>query len=404
MFNRLRPLLLLLTFVISSTAQANSVEAVGRGKILNGDIDKARTLAVNRAKEQASLYAMAQIATTQSIRDGILEIDNLRVNTLAKINNIEILDERIQGEELVVHIRADLKPQQGCADQSKATAYKKTIGLLQWTINAPAAANLGGLHLLTTLLPQQISLAFEKEDHILSLDASGLRLPTLPANYSLNTQAQTELQAITSKLNAQYLLAGRITNLSMESPVSDTDNVLLANPVVDLVNRSGLLPPKDTRYFEADIDLIDSATGTLLQRYHLKTHDSWRLNMHKNIQGIEGFAGQPYGQAVLSEIHGLVNQLSESLLCQPLTANIVRVQGTKAWIDRGSLSGINPGDRLSIARKVQIYDSNMIPVTDLVPTDINLRIDQIEAGRAVGTLSQPSEVANIQAHDLAIGN
>ena len=105
----------------------------------------------------------------------------------------------------------------------------------------------------------------------------------------------------------------------------------------------------------------------------------------------------------MQEISGLANELAKSLACQPLQANIVSTSGASAWIDRGSDAGLNPGDRLSVARRVQMYDAMMQPVTSTEPTNINFTIERTEFGRAQGRLSQPSDIAGIQAGDIVLG-
>lgn len=77
--------------------------------------------------------------------------------------------------------------------------------------------------------------------------------------------------------------------------------------------------------------------------------------------------------------------------------------GTTVWIDRGSDAGLNPGDRLSVARQIKMYDALMQPVTSTEPTSINLVIEKTEFSRAQGRLSQSSDIAGIQPGDIALG-
>jgi hypothetical protein len=50
-----------------------------------------------------------------------------------------------------------------------------------------------------------------------------------------------------------------------------------------------------------------------------------------------------------------------------------------------------------------MYDSMMQPVTSTEPTDINFTIERTEFGRAQGRLSQPGDIAGIQAGDIVLG-
>lgn len=110
-----RLLLLCLTLAIPHVA-AITIEAEGSAPIINNDLDQARELAVSRAREQASLQGSAWISTTQEVRDGILEIDNMRINSLTQLNNIRIIDEYIRGSQLTVRILAEVEAEAGCAN------------------------------------------------------------------------------------------------------------------------------------------------------------------------------------------------------------------------------------------------------------------------------------------------
>lgn len=394
----MRTLLLSVSLIISliTSAQAASIEAIGRSLIENGDIDSARERAVSRATEQASMMALAQIAVTQSVRDGILEIDNLRVSTQTTLGAVELISEKRSGDQLEVLIRAQVNAVEGCADDSEATAYRKPLALTQWTIARPAEANIGRLQSLTSLLPGYLMTQLEQSAHLKLIDARNYRLAT----YNELSQGAALQRARDAKnLNTQYLLTASLDSLSMEADISDTPNVL-----VDLAERTGLKQRENERYFQLSADLIDSQTGDLLQRYRLQTNGRWDAKLQsKQPVNLEQFTQTSYGEAVLQELAGLATELAKSLACQPLQANIISTSGASAWIDRGSDAGINPGDRLSVARRVQMYDAMMQPVTSTEPTDINFTVERTEFGRAQGRLSQPSDIAGIQAGDIVLG-
>lgn len=394
----MRTLLLSVSFILSliTSAQAASIEAIGRALIENDDIDNARERAISRATEQASMMALAQIAVTQSVRDGILEIDNLRVSTQTTLGAVELISENRSGNQLEVLIRAEVNAVEGCADDSEATAYRKPLALTQWTLARPAEANLGRLQSLSRLLPGYLIAQLEQSAHLKLIDARNYRLPT----YSeLSPDAALQRARDAESLNTQYLLTASIDSLSMEAVANDTPNVL-----VDLAERTGLKQRANQRYFQLSADLIDSQTGDLLQRYRLQTSGRWEAALQsKQPISLEQFVQEPYGKTVIQELSGLANELANSLACQPLQANIVSTSGASAWIDRGADAGLNPGDRLSVARRVQMYDSMMQPVTSTEPTDINFTIERTEFGRAQGRLSQPGDIAGIQAGDIVLG-
>lgn len=387
--------LVLLSF---SFVQANaaSIQASGIALIKNGDLESARKRAVNRATEQASLFAMAQIAVTQTVKDGILEIDNLRVSTQTTIGQIEILSQTRRGDQLEVIIEAQVTPIQGCADNNELTAYKKPIAITQWSLARPSEANVGRLQSLAVDLPGYLIALLDKTPHLKLIDARQYQLPF----YSeLSPDADRVRAQAAANLNAQYILSARIESLAMAQIASDTPNIL-----IDLAERAGVKQANNDRFFKLRVDLIDSHNGSLLQRYQLDTQGEWDAPLHTSELGnLNNFAQQPFGKAVLNEIDQFATQLAESLACEPLLATITSTQGDSIWIDKGSDAGLNPGDRLSVARRVQLFNQQMQTVTEVEPTSINLVIERTEFNRSLGKLSQPSDLAAIQPGDIAIG-
>lgn len=393
---RLLILLLTLTFGLTLPAAAATIKATGRAQIDNGDVDSARAQAINRATEQASMMALAQIAVTQTVRDGILEIDNLRVSTQTTLGAVELISEKRSANQLEVLISAEVNAVEGCADESQATAYRKPLALTQWTLARPSEANLGRLQGLSTLLPGYLIAALEQRAHLKLLDARQQRLPTYN---ELSPNAAVQRAQDAAHLNTQYLFSATIDSLAMAQATSDTPNL-----ITDLAERSGLKQPKNQRLFKLTADLIDAKSGDILQRYRLETTDRWTASPQTTQPiSLGKFAEEPFGQAVLSELDGLADSLAKSLACQPLQATIVAASGTTVWIDRGSDAGLNAGDRLSVARQIQMYDAMMQPITSTEPTSINLVIEKTEFSRAQGRLSQSSDIAGIQPGDIALG-
>ena len=394
----MRAILVLLSLILSlaQTASAATIQATGISLIQDGDLESARTRAVQRATEQASLLAMAQVAVTQSVRDGILEIDNLRVSTQTSIGEVRVLSETRSGDQLEVLIEAEITPAQGCADDNSATAYRKSIALTHWTLKRPADANWGRLQSLSTDLPGYLLTELEPSAHLKLVDARQLRL----TDYQEINAAAAQLRAKDgAQLNAQYILSAQIESLAMARQASDTPNVL-----IDLIEKTGLKPRDEDRIFALRVDLIEAQTGDLLQRYRINTSGAWTAPMQSaQATSFSRFSAEPYGQAVLAEIRELAHKISESLACAPLKAEVITAAGSSIWIDKGTDAGINVGDRLSVARRLQLYDAQMQPTTSVEPTDLTLVIERTEFNRAQGRLSMPSDLAGIQPGDIVIG-
>jgi hypothetical protein len=101
-------------------------------------------------------------------------------------------------------------------------------------------------------------------------------------------------------------------------------------------------------------------------------------------------------------IRTISNDIQLQLGCEPLRARITRSRDDLLWIDAGSDSGLQPGDKLRVYRRVTRYDRENRPYFELEATGVELTLEQVQATLARGHLPADSGNLNIQRDDIVI--
>ncbi|SEA89302.1 flagellar assembly protein T N-terminal domain-containing protein [Marinobacterium iners] len=396
-----RLLLLCLTLAIPHVA-AITIEAEGSAPIINNDLDRARELAVSRAREQASLQGSAWISTTQEVRDGILEIDNMRINSLTQLNNIRIIDEYIRGSQLTVRILAEVEAEAGCANGQPPLAYRKTIAIGGFSLARPADASHGNLQGIQQGLATIISQSLQQST-LNVIDRGNLQLM---GNQDQPPQQLSE-GALSRHLNhaqqqqTQFLVTGIIRDLSLHNPAGPRPpNILL-----DTYRRLDFASSKHLRNFVLDLYIFDTFTGQMMWQQPFATAGRWNRPVHEKTGfGSPLFWQQDFGQKVEATLQEISRYIDETLMCEPFRSSITRTEGNEAWIGAGSLAGLKPGDRLSVYRLYTHYDANQMPVSELRNTRQTLTLEDVQPTMSRGRLPADSNTLNIQQDDIVIAH
>lgn len=394
-----RFLLILLLLLLSSPTLAVLVEAEGRAMILNSDLTSARRAAISDASQAASLQAAARIATTQQIRDGILEIDNLSISTLGTLSDVEVVDEWVQGQYLFVRIRARVAVETACPGGSAAEAYRKSAVITAFPLQSPAQANTGGLHRMGQDITDYLSSRFAQHRSLEVHNASQLNLyPNLATapTQMLDDGALTSLQRHTEQMNVHYIISGVVRDLAPHHAQGAREN----NILVDLYNQLDTASLRHMRNFVMDLFIHDAFTGALIHQQQYATAGRWLLREQRADFTSAAFREQEYGQKVRSLLDQVGRDIEQTLRCTPFTARITRAENDRLWISAGQLSGLSVGDRLSVYRRYTHYDAMHNPYSELINTRVTLTLDSVQPGFASGTINSTAGSANIQQDDL----
>jgi hypothetical protein len=388
---RITGLALLLS--LSTLAQAQSMQAEGRAIIVGTDLASARRAAIQDASEQAALQAGAYISVNQQITDGILDIDNLHMASVGKVRNVQLLDEKRQGNWLLVRISADVDTSQGCGNGS-AHQYRNSLAVTAFTLQQPGDANLGSLGNIEQALARGLSQALNLNPRLDALNAGGIRLiddsRSAPTRQLDSGKLHTWLPQ-SGQLGPQYILSGVVRDLSMQNPAVHSEQ----NVIKHWINRAQRQDERYLRSFAIDLFVYDALSGALLLNQQHQTQGLWSLPMEQNTGfATAAFWQQDYGRKTRQLLDKVAQELGDELACLPFRAPISRVANNRIWFDAGTNVGIAKGDRLSLLRIDQLHGNS------LENSSQTLIVDDVQALSASGTLGNDSEVFNIQRGDL----
>mgnify|MGYP000368242381 CR=1 FL=1 len=402
MFKLLFRLTITCLFSLAAQAHAAVIEAEGRALILNKDIVGARQAAIQDASQAASLQAAAYISTTQKIKDGILEIDNMHISTLGLVKNVEVIDEKIIGQSLIVKIRAEVDVDQGCKNGSNNAHYQKTIAITAFPLQRLSDASIGALTNIQSGFATDLSRALNSQKGIEAFNAGHLSLyqqnVETAATRQLSDGALTSVLQQTRQLDVQYIISGVIRDMTLLNPNRKNQPFMLIDLYDRFIDYKG---SQHKRAFIIDLFVHDGFSGALLINKQYQTVGLWNRPVEMQTgYGTAAFWNLDYGKQINKLIGQATEELQQELRCMPFSVRITRTEGNQIWLNAGHNSGLKPGDKLTVYRKSTFYTENMRPNTQLTNTRSTVTIVDVQAGFSVGQLNGQSQQYNIQPDDI----
>jgi len=380
-------------------ASAVSVIAEGRALILDNDLDSAENAAIQDAVQQASMQAAVYVSTNQQVRNGILEVDNMRIATLGRVSDIEILDKKVVGRQFEVRIRAEVNSDTGCSN-GNSNSYRKSVAIAAFPLEHPAQASRGDLADIQYGLGRDLFQRMQGIDYLLPINASNLNLhPNLQtaASRQLDNGALTTVVADSRSLNVQYILSGVIRDMSMVDQRAARET----NYFKDLYNRLDFKSRKHLRKLSFDLFLHDGYTGALLWQKRYDTAGLWHYAPeYRSGYTSAAFTESDYGQKIEMLMGEMNREVAEQLRCRPFSARITRTDERQIWITAGQLDGLSPGDRLTVYRRSTAYTDGLMTQDQLTNTMATAVIENVQPTFATARLSKDSGVLNIREGDI----
>lgn len=395
-------LFILLLFATSNSFASTaprSVEAKGTATLINGDLTNARRLAINNAMEIASLRAAAFVSSNTRVQEGLITESNTRVSSQGLISDVQVIHEQLIGDQLEVFIRASVVSENGCAGGHSQLAYYKHIGFTAFPLQQASHANLGSIHDISTRMPQILARELQAypgfESHVathISLHPDIANSPT----QILSDGTLTNLQRHSEQSNMQFIVSGVIRDISSLDPPQPGE----PNVFAGLFKRLAYSDEKNLRALIADIYIHDAQSGGLLWQNRYRTAGRWERGQEKTGFGSEAFWRQDYGQQVRNTLIDIIQDINSQLQCEPFRARITKASENRLWINAGSLSGLNSGDRLTVYRRFAHYDTLNQPMIEFTNTQVTLTLDAVQPTFASGTIDRLASQVNIQQDDI----
>lgn len=361
----------------SLTSQATWYESSGQAVIRNGDLHQARHAATQEAIKQALLFAGASIQSVQRLTNGLLLDDSIEIRSSGEVENIELIDEKNDGDILTVSIRADIFPQ---TINCRAADYQKSITTAWYPIKHRQQAAVGQLFDFGQEVANKFQRQFNQQAH------STLITRVEPYYLSLNNRGTSAIE-LAKKTNSQYVLLGEILEFST---IETTGNNLMF-----------WQSRQFSRDFTLSLSVFDGNTGEHIFDEQKSMTTSWDFDTHQTIdQSSSQLWQSEFGIQLQSMLQTFTNEIDSTLACIPAYGRVLYVNNDQININLGQQNGVKKGDRLTLFQMNQFFDTagNIHQQYLLHPEAIIVK--QAYTNTAIVASQSGAPLPNIQANDF----
>lgn len=364
------------------SVQAMWFESSGQALIENGNRQLARQKATQEAIQQALLFAGASVRSVQKMANGLLQDDSFEIRSGGEVNSIELIDEIYSDGYVTVSIRADIFPQD---TQCTSSDYQKSVATTWFPIANRQQAAVGAIFDFGSAIPAKLKQRFDQTtQHAVMQSVTPLYVE--PAQMDI----QSQVVRLAHRSNSQYVLLGRVDELSVQTMKQGT------------LDRLAFWEDRyPFRHFSFTAYLYDGQTGSLVSEKQYNIQAPWEFDRFKSVDvNSQALWTSRFGQEVENLLQELAQDVDETVSCSPAYGRVLNVQSEHLQVNIGSDMGVKTGDELTLFQLNQFHD----PVGQLHyqyqihPTPV--RVTQTYPGSAIVVASDGSFLANIQPNDF----
>ena len=373
----------LLTF--SPFTKAQWYESTGHAQVQNGDVSAAKSAAIKDAITQALVFSGARVSSVQTLVDGVLMQDQLKISSHGEIQKIELVSENQYSNKFAITLRLDIFSQTEHCPQSR---FNKFLAVTQSQLNHREQARLGQIFDINKAVSKNIFTSLQKS-----------KMSAVPVAYYKNAikvdkyfsqqhdYSNAQLEEIASRSNAQYVLLSQITNLS----ASDKLNSDYAFWQDESYQRS----------YSIELVLFDGTTYEQLWQNSYHSQAVWPFKKTAIVDvNSDKFWQSAYGQNINNINQSISYDIQAAMACLPTQGKIMHMENGKVVINLGKAHGLKKGQMLSIAHHNYLTDAagNIMPHT--VTTLNAIRVEQLYQQTAIAVSIDDKPLPGVQINDV----
>ena len=392
--------LFLAAFALADTDSLVPIEAEGVAPVEYNDENSARVRAMRNAVQNASVQVSANVHSTQVMENGNLTVDYLRVNSSARVTDIQVLSEGRDGDLYRVRILAKVSPKQICANVM-SNHYRKSVAITGFSMEHPEHATLGHLGSVDRSLAALMVNDLNGRQGLRALSANYMTLyPNTPSAPTQISPRMTLTRAVSAAkdLGVQFVVSGVIRDMAMENPDAPR-----ASGWDKWLKKVGITKAKRTRHFVFDVFVHDGYSGALVFQSRYRTYGLWNEKNNARVGfGTAKYFSTDYGQEVRQLIDQAVSDIQQTVQCQPFMATIAQVSDNRIFVSAGAEAGLRPGDFLSVYRTSQKFDRQGDSFWQIIDTRLVAEVKQVQPYYAVAEMAVGTQRLNLQMDDLVM--
>lgn len=361
------------------------IESSGQAQIINGNINLARQQAVDQATHYAMLKTGMSYTSHQQVTNGQLTADQYDVHQAASTGEVELISERIEGNQLTVQLRVDIFSDP--ALQCMGANTKVAVLIPQTEVKERSQLRYGQLENFGQNISEHLSQSINQTSRsALAHDHSQDRLEM---NSNLHDTMGYRLPSWYSETtDSQYVLTSEITDISTEKSESSFLNFWAEPPI---------------RQFGLTLSLYHGISGERIWRKNYHSQAPWEYERQQKVAtNTRNFWQSKYGTRVDNILNSAIKDLDNLLSCRPVMAQVVARQADRIIINLGRQNGVQVGDKFQIILQKNLPDrlSKLRPLAS--ESNAEVIIDQISEMTATAVLKNQNASYNIQISDIAL--
>jgi hypothetical protein len=378
----------LLLFFMTNSAIAQWYEAQGKSVVMQGDSERAKTLAMENALKKALLVAGASVSSVQKTVNGLLTQNEINIRASGTVNSFELVDETYEGNLVTVTIRADIFPQN---KQCFSSDYRKSLLITRSNLMHREQANIGNIYPLDSKLMEK--LAYKINNEGIYLDTK-LLLREKAQFSRLNNSLQVEaIKSLTMSLSnisdTQYVMYSEINDVSFEQAATNGWSFWQEDVF--------------KRQFSVSLYIYNGSNGESVFSKKYRSSAPWEFGKRQNVDvHSEVFWQSQYGLNIEKVLADMIIDIDENMMCQPTRGKIVQVAGNSLTINLGKRHGVKVGDEFSLLHLGNIITDAGKTYAGFNVSPYTVKVTQVSQQSAQAITIDGQLLGNIQLDDLAV--
>jgi len=372
-----------LTF--SPFTHAQWYESTGHAVIQNSDIPGAKAAAIKDAITQALVFSGARVSSVQTLVDGILTQDQLKISSQGEIQKIELVSENRSSDEFAITLRLDIFAQTELCPQSN---FNKFIAVTQSQLTNREQARMGQIFDINKAVSKNIYTSLQKSK--MSAIPVAYFNKAIKVDTYFNQQhdySNSQLEEISSRSNAQYVLLSQITSLSTSDKLN-SDYAFWQDESYQ-------------RHYQIEFSLFNGTTYEPLWQNSYQSQAIWPFEKTAIIDvNSNRFWQSPFGQSISDINQTLSYDLQAAMACLPTQGKIMHMENNKLVINLGKAHGLEEGQLLSIAHHNYLTDAQGNTMPHTITTLNRIRIEQLYQHSAIAVSINDQPLPGVQINDI----
>ncbi len=387
----MKPFLFVLILVILQTlsyqCQAEWFESTGQAQIRDGDTQSAKARAIEDAIKQALVFAGASVSSVQTVANGLMSQEQIKISSHGEIEHIELVDEVYSGKFVSVTVRLDIFTSE---KQCFASDFKKAVAITQIQLENKEHAKIGQIFDIHKVFSEKLYNEIKNDD-----------MAIVPRPYyknAIDTKSIFEqrfdfnpdfIAQVSKNTDSQYVLISKINDISLGSQ-----------------QNSELLfwqKEQHERFFALEAILFNALTHEILWQKDYSTSGIWRFKKTAKVDiRSRRFWHSDYGLAIEALAGQISLDLQDKLSCLPIQGLIKQINDNTITFNLGAINGVKKGQVFSLAYKANMIGLNGEVQPNIITSKNKVRINQVFQRSAIASSISDELLANIQMGDVVM--